>query len=85
MLYNFGGGDYMDKNYMVTKSNALITASYDLTAHEQKLILTLASLVQPKDEDFKAYNFKISEFMAMLDVSNRGRYGVCVAMEQKRS
>lgn len=59
---------------MVTKSNALIMASYNLSTHEQKLILTLASLVQPKDEDFKAYSFKIRDFMSLLGVSNQSRY-----------
>ena len=64
----------MNKNYIVTKSNKLIHAGYDMSAYEQKLILTLASLVQPEDEDFKEYTFKIKEFMDLLDVENKNQY-----------
>ena len=64
----------MDKNYMVTKSNTLIQAGYDLSTYEQKLILTLASLVQPEDTDFQEYHFRIKDFMNLLGVSNKGQY-----------
>ena len=64
----------MDKNYIVTKSNSIITAKYDLTLQEQKLILTLASTVQPNDEDFKEYEFKIKDFMNLLEVKNKNTY-----------
>ena len=44
----------MDKNYIVKKSNYFImNCSYDLSLEEQKLILTLSSMVQPTDEEFK--------------------------------
>ncbi len=65
----------MDKNYLVTKSNYFImNSSYDLSLEEQKLILTLASMVQPEDEEFKPYIFKISEFMELLGVENQAKY-----------
>lgn len=64
----------MDKNYIVNKSNSLITANYDLTLQEQKLILTLASTVQPNDEDFKEYEFKIKDFMNLLEIRNKSSY-----------
>ena len=65
----------MDKNYLVTKSNYFImNSSYDLSLEEQKLILTLASMVQPNDEEFKSYIFKISEFMELLGVENQTKY-----------
>ena len=65
----------MDKNYLVTKSNYFImNSSYDLSLEEQKLILTLASMVQPNDEEFKPYIFKISEFMELLGVENQSKY-----------
>ena len=53
----------MNENYLVTKANTLITSNYDLSLEEQRIILTLASTVQPEDEDFKPYKFKISDFM----------------------
>ena len=65
----------MDKNYLVTKSNYFImNSSYDLSLEEQKLILTLASMVQPEDEEFKPYIFKISDFMELLGVENQAKY-----------
>ncbi|GKX68992.1 replication initiation protein [Inconstantimicrobium mannanitabidum] len=65
----------MDKQYLVTKSNYFImNSSYDLSLEEQKLILTLASMVQPTDEEFKPYVFKISEFMELLGVDTKTKY-----------
>jgi len=63
-----------DKDYIVTKSNDLINCSYDLSLQEQKIILTLASMVQPKDEDFKPYTFKIKDFMELLGVKSTTKY-----------
>ena len=65
----------MDKNYLVTKSNYFImNSSYDLSLEEQKIILTLASMVQPTDEEFKPYNFKIADFMKLLGVDTKTKY-----------
>lgn len=74
VIYSYEGDD-MDKNYLVTKSNYFImNSSYDLSLEEQKLILTLASMVQPSDEEFKPYKFKISEFIELLGVENQAKY-----------
>lgn len=64
----------MEKDYIVTKSNELITCNYDLSAQEQKIILTLASLVQPQDENFKPYIFKIKDFMELLGIESKAKY-----------
>ena len=65
----------MDKDYLVTKSNFFImNSSYDLSLEEQKLILTLASMVQPTDEEFKSYKFKIKDFMKLLGVEDKSKY-----------
>lgn len=65
----------MDKNYIVKKSNYFImNCSYDLSLEEQKLILTLASMVQPSDEDFKPYKFRINDFMELLGVDTKTKY-----------
>lgn len=63
-----------DKKYVVTKSNELIEASYKLTAGEQKIILMLASLIQPSDEEFKLYKIKVKDLMKILDIKNKGSY-----------
>lgn len=65
----------MEENYLVTKSNYFImNSSYDLSLEEQKIILTLASMVQPNDEDFKSYKFRIADFMELLGVSDKSKY-----------
>lgn len=66
----------MNENYLVTKANTLITSNYDLSLEEQRLILTLASTVQPNDEDFKPYRFSIKEFMDLLGVETKSKYSV---------
>ena len=65
----------MDRNYLVTKSNYFImNSSYDLSLEEQKIILTLASMVQPTDQEFKPYIFKIAEFMELVGVEDKSKY-----------
>lgn len=65
----------MDKNYLVTKSNYFImNSSYDLSLEEQKIILTLASMVQPTDAEFKPYKFRIAEFMELVGVEDKSKY-----------
>lgn len=64
----------MNQNYLVTKANTLITSNYDLSLEEQRIILTLASTVQPTDEDFKPYNFSIKDFMELLGVEDKRKY-----------
>lgn len=65
----------MNESYLVTKSNYFImNCSYDLSLEEQKLILTLASMVQPNDEEFKAYDFKIADFIELLGLETQTKY-----------
>ena len=65
----------MDRNYLVVKSNYFImNSNYDLSLEEQKVILTLASMVNPEDEEFRPYEFKISEFMELLGVDTKTKY-----------
>lgn len=64
----------MEGNYIVTKSNKLISANYDLSLQEQKIILTLASMVQPQDTEFKEYEFKIKDFIKLLGIEDKKKY-----------
>ena len=65
----------MDKEYLITKSNYFImNSSYDLSLEEQKIILTLASMVQPDDEEFKPYKFRIADFMELLGIETQTKY-----------
>jgi len=69
------GGKNMNGDYVVRKSNYFImNSSYDLSLEEQKIILTLASMVRQDDEDFKPYNFKISEFIKLLGIEDKSKY-----------
>ena len=65
----------MDKNFVVTKSNYFIkNSSYDLSVEEQRIVLTLASMVQPEDQDFKVYTIKIADFIEMIGISSQTKY-----------
>ena len=56
-----------DKNLSVTKSNQLSTASYYLTAEEQRLILACIGKVNPMlpIDPFKCYTITAEEFKAL--------------------
>ncbi|MEC1524455.1 replication initiation protein [Neobacillus niacini] len=62
------------KNHLVTKSNMLIEANYKLGVVEQKIILCLASNIQPTDSDFKTYNLPIKEFNKLLGLKGSPKY-----------
>jgi plasmid replication initiation protein len=68
------GVSIVEKDYIVTKSNRLITCNYDLSVLEQKIILTLASMVQPQDTEFKEYEFKIKDFINLLGLKGQSKY-----------
>lgn len=59
---------------IITKSNKLVEASYNLTEVEQKIILTLISLVQPTDKEFQPYMFSIKDFIKMIGGNSNTRY-----------
>ncbi|MCY6356197.1 replication initiation protein [Clostridium sp. ZS2-4] len=59
---------------LVVKSNTLIEASYRLTSGEQRIILTLVSVIKPEDEEFKKYRFKVKDFCRMLEIKNNRLY-----------
>ena len=64
----------MDKNYLVTKSNSLIHSRYELSLEEQRIILTLATMVQPDDEGFKTYTMSVSDFAKLTNVDPASKY-----------
>lgn len=61
-------------NSLVTKSNMLIEANYKLGVVEQKIILCLASNIQPNDSDFKTYTLPIKEFSNLLGLKGTPKY-----------
>ncbi|WP_051239999.1 replication initiation protein [Pontibacillus halophilus] len=52
----------------VTKSNELIESTYKLTLQEHRIISSLISLVQPSDQHFQLYRFKVKDFAEMIGV-----------------
>jgi len=64
----------MKNHNFVTKSNRLIEANYKLGAIEQKIILCLASNIQPSDSDFKTYTLPIKEFADLIGVKSQHKY-----------
>jgi len=59
------------KTYLVNKSNVLINSRYSLSLNEQRLILILASLVQPSDEDFKEYEIRVDDFSEIMGLNEK--------------
>lgn len=57
--------------YLVTQSNDLIEARYTepLTRNEQKILITMISLIQPHDEDFKEYSITVKDYAELLGLS----------------
>jgi len=64
----------MKKNDLIVKSNQLIESGYRLSAIEQKLILSIVSMVNPKDKDFFRYKLKISDFMELSETKGKTTY-----------
>lgn len=66
----------MEQNYIVTQSNNLIEARHSkpLTSREQKIVLTMVSMIEPSDDDFKNYRISIREFSEMLGLEGSAKY-----------
>lgn len=66
----------MDKKHLVTQAHNLIEARHNnpLTVREQKIVLTMASMIEPNDEDFKDYRISIREFSEMLGLEGKTKY-----------
>lgn len=60
----------MQPGNLITKANALNEARYKLSSVEQKIVLSVVSMVQKDDEDFKTYQMKIADFLALTGREN---------------
>lgn len=63
-----------EKNAIVKKANGMITARYDMSLTQQKLIHFIIAKVRVSDEDFKDYDVPIPEFLAATGLSPEGIY-----------
>ena len=64
----------MLKDNIVTKANDLNLRAYKLNRIEQLLVLSVASMIQPNDEDFKTYKIYIRDFMDLLSIQDQSKY-----------
>lgn len=62
---------------IVTQSNKLVTARYNLPLAEQRLILSMISRIQPDDEDFKPYRISIGELADFMGIDKNSAYREC--------
>jgi len=62
--------------YIVAQGNNLVEARHNnpLSAREQKIVLTMVSMIQPNDEDFKDYRISVKEFSEMLGLTGSTKY-----------
>jgi len=69
-------GVFLKKEYYVAQDNQLVDARHKkpLTVREQKIILTMASMIEPSDEDFTEYVISIKEFYEMLGLRGDPHY-----------
>lgn len=59
----------LERSKMIVKANDLIQKSrFDLSLLQQKVVLYLIAQIKPQDEDFKLYEFSISEFCRMCGI-----------------
>ncbi|MFI3222615.1 MAG: replication initiation protein [Methylococcaceae bacterium] len=64
----------LPSSLIVTQSNKLVEARYNLPLGEQRLILTMISKIQLDDEDFKEYRINVGEFAEFLGIDKNSIY-----------
>jgi len=67
----------LPSSLIVTQSNQLVEARYNLSLGEQRLILSMIAKIQPDDEDFKPYCISIGELADFLGVARGSAYHEC--------
>lgn len=65
------------QSLIVTQSNHLVQARYNLPLGEQRLVLTMISKIQPEDEDFKPHRISVSELAEFLGIDKGSAYREC--------
>ena len=64
----------MKEKFIVSKSNKLINGRYNLGVNEQKIILTMISLIDINDREFNKVTFTMREISNLLDISVNNLY-----------
>jgi plasmid replication initiation protein len=79
-LFKIDSDQVKPKEYSVTKANTLIEANYKLTLTQQRIVLLMASMVQPGDEDFKTYRIYVRDLLDILDINRSHLYEQMIVM-----
>jgi plasmid replication initiation protein len=56
------------KTNIVRQSNKLVEARYNLTLNEQRVILSLISMIHPKDKDFQCYELSMMQLAKLMKI-----------------
>jgi plasmid replication initiation protein len=59
---------------MVTQSNFLVEARYNLSLVEQKIVKCISSLVEPQDQEFKEYGISAKHFSILIGSTRENAY-----------
>lgn len=54
---------------IVRQSNKLVEARYNLTVNEQRIILSLISMIHPNDKDFQYYEMDITQLAKLMGIN----------------
>lgn len=64
----------MSEKTLVVQHNALIEARYKMTIEEQRIIKTIISQINSKDEDFKLYEIRVLDLAKLIGVVGDSYY-----------
>jgi len=64
----------MKKNSLVVKHNSLIRSRYDYTLAELRMIIAVASMIEPRDEDFRTYSVPAKEYAELMGADQDNQY-----------
>ena len=66
--------EQLHSNYIITKSNALISARYSLELTETRIVLSMIALIEPHDEDFCEYELSVKNILALSQTTHKDEY-----------
>lgn len=64
------------ENHLVTQKNELVEAHHidPLSVNEQKVVLTIISMIEPADDDLKTYLLNVKDFAEMVGLKGESTY-----------
>lgn len=64
----------LSPEFIVTQSNQLIETRQNLSLQEKRIILTLISLIQPDEDNFRIHRIKVKDLADILGIDERNFY-----------